>query len=465
MGNGNGMFDAVQWHEGMLLSPQHFQVMDRRNEQLVQYRMSAGAPFSWGVVRCEVDSQLLLGGVFRVRALEAVMPDGLVARYDSTDQPLEIDLAPYEDGMRSGGVRVYLTVPASMPGREVRGENARYESYESGPVVDESTGNAIHVPLLRPRIALAAGGAPSAQYVSLPLAEVVSKQDGLSLSDYMPPSLLVRPGTSVFALSERIVRIVRKKAMIVGDRITSAGRKDASYLLESRLGLAGLLSWLPLAESLLYSGAAHPFSLFLALQGLAGSVSSVGRAVLPPRVEYHHEEAYAAFAKVVGYIARVLDRGVAESYQEHRFALDDETFSLGLSGLDIGEEMLLGVVPRSGQRAEDAERWMRQAIIGASDGFEHFTDRRVLGATRRKVQREGEFVAPANTALFAVNVDPATIDPQGVVQIAGSVQGGAVRPPAAIVLYQPCAADGHSSRPSGAGKRQKTKRPEPTGEV
>ena len=30
--------DAIQWHEGLLLTPQHFQQMSARHEALVQYR-------------------------------------------------------------------------------------------------------------------------------------------------------------------------------------------------------------------------------------------------------------------------------------------------------------------------------------------------------------------------------------------------------------------------------------------
>jgi len=37
---------AIQWHEGMLLSPQHFQQSSWRQEMLVQYSMLLTAPMA-----------------------------------------------------------------------------------------------------------------------------------------------------------------------------------------------------------------------------------------------------------------------------------------------------------------------------------------------------------------------------------------------------------------------------------
>ena len=67
--------DAIQWHEGLLLTPQHFQQLSTRHEALVQYGTSLVAPFCWGVRRLKYDRVSLTMGKFRVLQLEAVMPD------------------------------------------------------------------------------------------------------------------------------------------------------------------------------------------------------------------------------------------------------------------------------------------------------------------------------------------------------------------------------------------------------
>src|SRR6266568_4617056 len=87
---------AVQWHEGMLLAPQHFQLQTQRQETLLHYHSAAIAPFLWGVRHVEIDSVMLVDGVFRVLELEAVMPDGLVVAHSAGEVPdLTLDLKPF----------------------------------------------------------------------------------------------------------------------------------------------------------------------------------------------------------------------------------------------------------------------------------------------------------------------------------------------------------------------------------
>ena len=75
--------DPVEWFEGMLLAPQHFQLMNARVDSLVAWHTLAAAPFSWGVRRLVFDHGLLPAGVLRVLALDAIMPDGTAVTYSA----------------------------------------------------------------------------------------------------------------------------------------------------------------------------------------------------------------------------------------------------------------------------------------------------------------------------------------------------------------------------------------------
>lgn len=72
--------EMIQWHEGMLLAPQHFQQQALRHDQFSLYHMAMAAPFHWGLVRLNIDEAALVSGVFRVLEMEAILPDGLVVR-------------------------------------------------------------------------------------------------------------------------------------------------------------------------------------------------------------------------------------------------------------------------------------------------------------------------------------------------------------------------------------------------
>ena len=103
---------AIQWHEGMLLAPQHFQQSNLRSEELLSYHMASTAPFYWGIRRLKIDPVLLVGGVLRVLDLEAVMPDGLIVVHEhEQDGPLEIDISGCVEEIRLAPLTIHLAVP------------------------------------------------------------------------------------------------------------------------------------------------------------------------------------------------------------------------------------------------------------------------------------------------------------------------------------------------------------------
>src|SRR5215472_10045823 len=171
--------EAVQWHEGMLLSPQHFQLTARRTEALTGYLLEAAAPFCWGVRRLQIDSSLLLEAIFRIVELEAVLPDGLLVVYPASDDEaqLELDLKSLELDPRLASVTVHVAVAARTEYAASSGGLRRYLSAEGKSVVDENTGdNELAVPRLRPALSLHVTSSPvhspSSKYVSLPLARI-----------------------------------------------------------------------------------------------------------------------------------------------------------------------------------------------------------------------------------------------------------------------------------------------------
>src|SRR5687767_9277098 len=188
--------DAVLWHEGMLMAPQHFQQSALRGEELLHYRLHLASPFAWGVRRLQVDRSLLAQGTFRVTELEAVLPDGTVAavRMDR-DQPLEVVLTAHEETARRGALAVHLAVPAARAENEpVAGQLERYDRVEGALVPDDNTGDGeIAIRRLRPRLCLIAGGAAPDKYASLPLARVGYRDGAFVRTSFVPPLLVVDP--------------------------------------------------------------------------------------------------------------------------------------------------------------------------------------------------------------------------------------------------------------------------------
>ena len=95
----------VNWVNGMLLRPQHFQLQSLHLTRALHGRLSVIAGEVFGVIRLRWDDQLAMG-VARLDAFEGVMPDGTVVQLDDCApvEPLELPRTPGRE------VEIYLDI-------------------------------------------------------------------------------------------------------------------------------------------------------------------------------------------------------------------------------------------------------------------------------------------------------------------------------------------------------------------
>jgi type VI secretion system protein ImpJ len=432
--------EAIDWHEGMLLAPQHFQQLSLRQEELLHYHAAALAPFHWGVLRLDVDSAALTQGVLRVAELEAVLPDGLTVSRELDDpQPLEVDLKPYAAAIEGGAVTVYLAVPARRSGLSpIQGEFPRYRSVDGGPVVDESSGEGdVFIPRLRPCPVLLVAEAPSRRYSALPVARVRRADQKFRLDEsWEPPALRVPLGSPLGRLAAEVAERLRKKTEVLSDRTRARGVSQPSQMLETQLMIHSLMGALPRLEAILGTGAAHPFALYLALCEVAGHAAAVGHGLVPPLFPpYDHADPMAAFTRVRDFILRVAGEGVSESYSPFRFYFEHGFYNLAFDEDWRNQSLVLGVRGTSGMSDDEVERWVEQSLIGSQGLIQGMRDRRVLGARRRRIEREGDLVPAGGVLLFSLESDPEFVQPNQILQVWNAADRGDTPRVVEIVLY------------------------------
>jgi type VI secretion system protein ImpJ len=436
--------DAVQWHEGMLLAPQHFQQAGLRSELLLHFHLAQAAPFHWGVISLQLDHARLAMGSFRVLALQAILPDGLAVHYPSEDAPpLELDLLPLAERLRDGAAKIYLAAPARRADlvSSDSGEAARFRSVEGEEVVDHNTGdNPMRLPRLRPNLMLMVGDRPSAKYTAMPIAEISFAKDILQLTPgYLPPQLAVALETPLGQLCLALAQAVRQKASFLADRAQGAGGagRQAS-LLEARSAIQCLVAGLPPFEAALNTGCAHPFALFVLAAGIAGQVAPLGPGMVPPIFErYDHDDPAASFRPLLTFIERVLDT-ISELHQTIAFAQEGHAFRLKLEPvwLDAGE-LLIGVRGRAGAAEADLAQWIEESLIGDSEQIQPMTEARIRGAARARVlESEAIDIVPTRgTLIYRIAADRNFIAVNRVLEIANPRDAGGARRPLEIVLY------------------------------
>ena len=434
--------DPIQWYEGMLLTPQHFQQAWLRQDALLHYHAARLAPFFYGVRRVEIDGALLVVGMLRVLALEAVLPDGLVVTHPREGgEDLQIDLQPYADQLKRGPLTVFAVVPVYKPGAAAGGELARFRSFEAAPVVDENTGdNEQPMPRLRPRLSLVVGDEVPQKYAAVPLARIAYGDEAFHLAEYMPPAVATLPDSPLAELCRSIGRRLREKAAFLAGRLRGApaGAVQAPLLAETRHAVQCLVAGLPRLEAVLAVGAAHPFQLHTELCGIAGQVATLGPGLVPPLFDaYDHRDILASVRPVIAFIARMIDT-VSETSVAVRFSGHDDGFRLTLLPLWLdGHGLLIGVRLAPGQAESEVAAWIEESVVASADHVGPLRRRRLRGALRSRVERDDRLgVLPdRGVLLYRIADDPALIEPERSLEIVGPAPRAGVARPAEITLH------------------------------
>jgi type VI secretion system protein ImpJ len=424
--------EAVQWHEGMLLSPQHFQLAARRTEALSGYLLEAAAPFCWGVRRLQIDTALLLEAVFRVVELEAVLPDGLVVLYPAGDDDprLELDFKSAELDPRLAPVAGHLAVAARTEHAAGSGGLLRYRSAEGRPVVDENTGdNELPVPRLRPALSLHVTQSPlhppPSKYVSLPLARIAFRDESFVPERYDPPRIALLRDSLLHRCARGAAVQLREKALALGETLQSARLQGSeAHTTETAVQLRALVRTLPRLEALLQSEAAHPFAVYLTLCDVIGDIAVIGGQLnLPQLAGYEHRDALPRYEEIAIHIERVLAM-LRETFRSVRFTrLRAGRFGLAMRPGWVEDTLIVGARIGPGQPADMVREWMDNALIASSSRMRNIRENRVRGAAREVVGEASEIglAVPPNVLLYRVGVEASAIVPEDMLEIVGSL--------------------------------------------
>jgi type VI secretion system protein ImpJ len=426
----------IQWYEGMLLAPQHFQLSAARQEMLVQYSALLLAPYCWGVRRLALGS--LSSGRLAVLELEAVLPDGAIINFnEKTDGELSIDLASYQEEMRAGDISIYVALPARTFA-SVRGALTRYEGHEGPLLTDENTGEGeLRIQILKPALTLMAGEKPPAKYVSMPIARVRFKDEAYSFADYVAPTMTVPLVSPLGKMCSQLANRLREKAKFVSEQALSpTAISDNPFMLNTNQSIQSLVAGLPPFEALLLTGTAHPLSLYLALCGISGHLASLGTSRLPPVfAPYDHNDPLTSFQEVLDFSLRMTNEGIPVTYRAWPFQQKDRIFSLMFEPDWATRRLVIAMRIATGVTEKETIDWATECLIGSEGIVPSLRDKRIRGANREFVEADRELVPVRGVLLFALRPDAEFVKPGEILQIRNLGEKGRQFSPLEIVLY------------------------------
>jgi type VI secretion system protein ImpJ len=272
------------WSEGMFMSPQHLQSLERFQESILSSRLGALAPLDWGVTAVEIDAAALGAGQVRLQRFAGILPQGTPLSFEENDPeaPPPRQAAPLFPAA-ARALDVHLCVPRERDGVSPFAEDAaaRTRYLVSTRPVQDATGPAgatVPVAFARLNATLLLGDEPRDDYESLKIAEIVRGPAGqLAVSDtYVPPCLRIGAAPWVVSgMRQMLARAIGKQRELaegrrlrepLGDQVAS----DLARLMQLLVLNAGIPMLAHHAE--VADGSAR--EVYLALSQLAGQLST-----------------------------------------------------------------------------------------------------------------------------------------------------------------------------------------------
>jgi len=395
---------------------------------------------------CQIDQGKLSNGLFRILALEGVLPDGTIVFFPQHDlEALEIDLTPYATQIHKNPLKVYLCLPNhtfSQTQNEAQTRLKRYDSIETLPVSDHNSGeNAVPLARLRPTFQLMVGTVAPERYVAIPLAELIVHNNAFTQTTFLPPLLRVNLEEPLGQACLNLVHRLREKiAQLQGklQHVTPATEHSASTqeTVQTRKSLmAGLL---PLEASLYAKGGVHPYELFKSLVNLASHGATLPHILNAPVLpSYDHENLQSVFQELFAFADTMLD-GVEQAYLAMPFTQQDRVYSLYLKEGWASQTLTLGITAPTELSEEALKKWIENCVIATDSIVRTTQDNRMLGAKRECIQEipELHLTATRGTILCNVHWDPHFIKEQEALHLFNISDTPQTRPQQ-INLYLP----------------------------
>lgn len=382
---------AIQWYEGMLLSPQHFQQLELRWQQILTHHISHLSSYHWGILSLKFDPVTLPTGILRILELKALMPDGLLIEFMAKPNgpQVEFDLTPHKDLLRhprsSHSGTIHLCVPDYTLGSSpVVGEWPRFDSVEGGEIPDENVhDNVIQIPRLFPKISLHIGEAAPSRFISFPIARVGIQEDTYTLSSFMPACFNVSQLSSLGEKVGQLMRKFREKAAYLSEKWQTL--IGTPLLSEASAQLRPLVQSLPLMEPLILSGKSHPSQIHGAMCQISGMLSVLRLGQIPPLFQpYNHNDILGSTMPLIEWCNTILD-SLEKAYSLILFTHREQAFSVMLQDEIFTKKLLIGIKAPAGMSENELEDWMKDAIIVSESLLESVRVRRITGAPRSMI--------------------------------------------------------------------------------
>jgi type VI secretion system protein ImpJ len=319
----------VAWYEGMMLDPHHFQQWDRHHQAVLNARVQSLNPFSWGLIRLQIDLDRLQTGQFALIRCKGITPDGLpfdMPNHDALPMPYDVSHVFPSTQDKLG---IFLALPLERPNgincllEKTKGSAESRFTLENTELPDENTGTDPRpIGVARANFQIRADSESVDAFSAIQVAEIIRTTSG----GFQPNPLFIPPCLFMNA-SEHLTNTVRgilellaakdfslrgsKKQLLLGQK--ELNTTDATVYLLSLV----INSFLPVIHHLLGVGDVHPETVYRTLLALAGQLIAVTPKANMDSGEfpvYNHQNPAGCFNPIAGRIRAMLGEEVSTNW-------------------------------------------------------------------------------------------------------------------------------------------------------
>jgi type VI secretion system protein ImpJ len=400
----------IQWHEGMMLSPQHFQQNDLRTHQILRHQIETLSYYYWGIHHLKIDPIVFPDGLIRVLELEAVMPDGLIVQYHFEEKgspPLEIDVSAYKQE-NNQPITVMLALPELLGSASVvEGDLPRYVSVEGQETKDTNTAdNPVRIPRLLPKLFLSVGERTPARCVAFPLIKVIFSDEVFVSANYMAPCFFVEKDMPLWQQLATLTQKIREKATYLCEKYQN--QTGTPMLQETAALLRSLISALPSFEVMVHGDPIHPYHLYIKLCEMVGHLSALRLSQVPPVLPvYQHNDMVSCFSMVIDLLNKYI-KSIDVSYISIPFNQKERLFYLKMEESYLQEKLYIGARAPRGMTESQIEEWVNDAVIACDSSVELVRERRITGAEREMLSNEKLYDLMPSRGVVIFEIKPNT---------------------------------------------------------
>ena len=384
--------EPVIWAKGTFLNPQYLQIQDRFLEDSLQFKLNSLYFRPWGFGKLRIDQEALAAGTFAISEASGILPDGLLFDMPRSDAPPPPrPLAPHF-GPDQASMDVFLAVPRYREGglnvgNGRRDVETRYRA-EAEVVRDENTGQSEKPVLVaRKNFRFLIEGEDLEGSAVLRVGRIRKTAAGLFRADphFIPPILELNASDYLVSIARRLVEILAAKSTEM------AGMRRQKNEILADFSASDIPNfWLlytmntafPLLRHLFETRGGHPETLFAAMLGLAGALSTFSNKIRPRDLPtYDHDNLGACFTDLDEKIKLLLETVIPSNF----VSLPLKQVKPSIYGASIDrDEYLLNTRMYLAVRAESTPatligRAPQLLKVGSGDSIEHLIERALSG--------------------------------------------------------------------------------------